>query len=171
MIKKYLFMAALAFMLVPLAAQEMVDEDVNAVIRKHGLDNSEVMDIASWIIDTYGPRLTGSPGLDEATDWVVNELKSWGMQNVHLEAWGPFGRGWDGCQDGAIVGNRDVLCSDPAQFFDQKVQHVELPRGAGLGLAVFVALAVDGTVADEALFQFAVEVCAHDRSLKRSGLV
>ncbi len=95
MIKKYLFVAVLAFTLAPLAAQEMVDAEINDVIRKHGLENSEVMEIASWIVDTHGPRLTGSPGLDKATEWVVNELKSWGMENVHLEEWGPFGRGWE----------------------------------------------------------------------------
>jgi hypothetical protein len=75
-------------------AQEMVDEEVNTVIRKHGLDESKVMDIAAKITDIYGPRLTGSPMLDKATEWAVDELKDWGMSNVHLEEWGPFGRGW-----------------------------------------------------------------------------
>ena len=64
------------------------------VIIKHGMEHSQVMDIASWMTDVYGPRLTGSPQLDRATEWAVKELKSWGMQNVHLHEWGPFGRGW-----------------------------------------------------------------------------
>lgn len=76
-------------------AQEKVDSDVNKVIRKHGLEQSQVMDIASWMTDVYGPRLTASPMLDKATEWAVKYLKDMGMQNVHTEDWGPFGRGWE----------------------------------------------------------------------------
>ena len=68
---------------------------IDEVIKKHGMDKSEVMKIASWITDVYGPRLTGSPKLDKATQWAKSELESWGMKNVHLEEWGPFGRGWE----------------------------------------------------------------------------
>lgn len=75
-------------------AQEKVNDDINTLIRKHGLDESQAMEIAGWITDVYGPRLTGSPMLDKATEWAVKTLKEWGMENVHLEQWGPFGRGW-----------------------------------------------------------------------------
>lgn len=78
-----------------LMAQETVNEDINKIIRKHGLDESQAMEIAGWITDVYGPRLTGSPMLDKATDWAQKTLKEWGMENVHLESWGPFGRGWE----------------------------------------------------------------------------
>ncbi|MBK8557487.1 MAG: M20/M25/M40 family metallo-hydrolase [Lewinellaceae bacterium] len=77
------------------SAQDMADSTINAVIRKYGMEQSKVMDIASWMTDVYGPRLTGSPMLDKATDWAVKELNSWGLDNVHTEAWGPFGRGWE----------------------------------------------------------------------------
>lgn len=70
------------------------NESVVDIIKKHGLDKSEVIDIAGWLTDVYGPRLTGSPMLDKATEWVVDELNDWGMSNVHLHEWGPFGRGW-----------------------------------------------------------------------------
>ncbi len=76
-------------------AQEAVNADVNTIIRKQGLENSQVMELASMMTDVYGPRLTGSPMLDKATKWAVQELKKMGMQNVHLEPWGPFGRGWE----------------------------------------------------------------------------
>jgi len=69
--------------------------DMATVIKKQGLENSQVMDIASWITDVYGPRLTGSPMLDKATGWAQGQLKDWGMKNVHLHEWGPFGRGWE----------------------------------------------------------------------------
>lgn len=76
-------------------AQEKVDENANKVIRKHGLEQSQVMELAAWMTDVYGPRLTGSPMLDKATDWAVKTMKDWGMENVHTESWGPFGRGWE----------------------------------------------------------------------------
>lgn len=76
-------------------AQEKIDENTNKIIRKHGLEQSQVMDLAAWMTDVYGPRLTGSPMLDKATDWAVKTLKDWGLENVHTENWGPFGRGWE----------------------------------------------------------------------------
>jgi carboxypeptidase Q len=76
-------------------AQEPVNEELNTIIRKHGLEEGKVMEHAGWMTDVYGPRLTGSPMLDKATDWAVKTLKGWGMKNVHLESWGPFGRGWE----------------------------------------------------------------------------
>jgi len=78
-----------------LLAQDAPNPTLNTAIRKHGMEKSQVMDIASWVCDVYGPRLTGSPMLDKATDWAQKTLKEWGMSNVHLEAWGPFGRGWE----------------------------------------------------------------------------
>lgn len=78
-----------------LNAQEAIHEEAIELIKKHGLEEGKVMDIASWIVDIHGPRLTGSPGLDKATDWAVETLNNWGMDNVHLESWGPFGRGWE----------------------------------------------------------------------------
>lgn len=76
-------------------AQEKVDENANKIIRKYGMDQSQVMETASWLTDVYGPRLTGSPMLDKATDWAVKTMKDWGLENVHTEKWGPFGRGWE----------------------------------------------------------------------------
>src|SRR5262249_30506600 len=54
---------------------------------------SKVMEIASYLTDVYGPRLTGSPDTREAADWTMQSMKAWGLSNVHLETW-PFGRGW-----------------------------------------------------------------------------
>jgi hypothetical protein len=47
-----------------------------------------------FFTDVYGPRLTGSPSLRAAEDWAARRLTEWGLRNAHLEAWGPFGRGW-----------------------------------------------------------------------------
>lgn len=93
--KKIIFLLLLTGAAFSTFAQDQVDEQIVSLIRKHAIDQSQVMDIASWITDVYGPRLTGSPMLDKATTWAVNTLKSWGMSNVHLHEWGPFGRGWE----------------------------------------------------------------------------
>jgi carboxypeptidase Q len=90
--KKFILLVCLASFAFPVIGQEI---DAIDVAKKHGLEQSQVMEIASWITDVYGPRLTGSPMLDMATTWAIDELKSWGMENVHLEEWGPFGRGWE----------------------------------------------------------------------------
>lgn len=69
-------------------------QDFNKEFRRIGLEESRVMELASYICDVYGPRLTGSAKLDKAQDWAVAELKKMGMSNVVKEEWGQFGRGW-----------------------------------------------------------------------------
>ena len=59
------------------------------------MDNSQVMEIARLMTDVNGPRLTASPGLERATEWAVAQLEEWGLENVHLDEWGPFGKGWE----------------------------------------------------------------------------
>jgi len=93
--KQFLSLLVLLSISLSIQSQEAQTTDIVDIIKKHGIDNSQVMEIASWITDVHGPRLTGSPGLDKATKWVKDELESWGMQNVHLQQWGPFGRGWE----------------------------------------------------------------------------
>jgi carboxypeptidase Q len=81
------------------AAQESIDYESLSAIGTYGLDEdtSEVMDIASWLTDVYGPRLSGSPNIREAGDWAVGKMREWGLTNVTLEPWTEnrgFSRGW-----------------------------------------------------------------------------
>jgi len=78
-----------------LAYSQEVDLTSVYKIKEEGLTNSKVMDIAHHLTDVSGPRLTNSPGLKRAQDWAVSEMKSWGLQNVAIEKWGEFGRGWE----------------------------------------------------------------------------
>ena len=48
----------------------------------------------SYLTDVIGPRLTGSPNMKRANEWTRDRMAAWGLSNAHLEAWGPFGRGW-----------------------------------------------------------------------------
>ncbi|HXP63692.1 MAG TPA: M20/M25/M40 family metallo-hydrolase [Dongiaceae bacterium] len=70
------------------------ETDAIARIREEGLERSQVMETLSWLCDVIGPRLTGSPNLKRANQWTRDRMAGWGLTNAHLEAWGPFGRGW-----------------------------------------------------------------------------
>ena len=86
--------AALAAVTSVLLAQEKVDKDIEWKIRREATDNSQIMHTMHFLTDVYGPRLTGSPNLKAAQDWVVKETTRWGLKNAHLEPW-EFGHpGW-----------------------------------------------------------------------------
>src|SRR6478609_12006601 len=63
-------------------------------IKDEGLNRSQVMQTLSYLTDVIGPRLTASPNMKRANEWTRDQLTKWGLQNAHLEPWGPFGRGW-----------------------------------------------------------------------------
>jgi hypothetical protein len=77
-----------------LPSQERVDVATIERIKDVAMNQSQVMDIMSWLTDVHGPRLTGSPITRMAGEWAVSTMKSWGMSNPRFETWGPFGRGW-----------------------------------------------------------------------------
>lgn len=76
------------------AKPEPVHLDVIAKIKEEGQQRSKVMETVSYLTDVHGPRLTGSPITRRAGEWAKGRLTEWGLQNAHLESWGPFGRGW-----------------------------------------------------------------------------
>jgi peptidase M28-like protein len=76
------------------ASPEKVDLEAITRIRYEGFHNSKVTELASGLMDSIGERLTGSPNMKRANDWTRDKLTEMGLSNAHLEAWGPFGRGW-----------------------------------------------------------------------------
>jgi hypothetical protein len=76
------------------APREPVDQEMVAKIKEEGLERSQLMDTLSYLTDVHGPRLTGSPEIKRASEWAMSKLREWGIEDAHLEAWGPFGRGW-----------------------------------------------------------------------------
>jgi carboxypeptidase Q len=76
-------------------SKDHVDLSVVQRIKTEAFDHSQVMDTLSMLTDRYGPRLTGSAEVKEAGDWTVERLKGYGIHDVHLESWGPFGRSWE----------------------------------------------------------------------------
>ncbi|HVD90845.1 MAG TPA: M20/M25/M40 family metallo-hydrolase [Vicinamibacterales bacterium] len=86
-----LFLAALVA--APGAQSDKLDYAAIGQIRDEGLTRSQVMDTLFWLTDRYGPRLTGTPAIDEAGEWTMKTMTAWGLSNVHREEW-DFGRGW-----------------------------------------------------------------------------
>jgi len=82
--------AAAAF---PGAQSEKIDYAAIGRIRDEGMNRSQVMDHVSWLSDVYGPRLTGSPAIQQASDWAMKKFGEWGLANIHQERW-KFGKGW-----------------------------------------------------------------------------
>lgn len=85
---------ALPVALVAAAGNENLDYSTITLIRNEGFKDSHVMEIMSELSDRIGPRLTGSPNMKRANEWTRDQLAAWGLQNAHLEEWGPFGKGW-----------------------------------------------------------------------------
>lgn len=78
----------------PGRADERIDYEMNARIRKEGREHSQIMRTMHYLTDVYGPRLTGSPNHKAAAEWVLKTMKDWGFENTHLEPW-EFGHpGW-----------------------------------------------------------------------------
>ena len=53
---------------------EKIDTEMNARIRKEGMDNSQIMRTMHYLTDVYGPRLTGSPRAKAAGEWAVKTM-------------------------------------------------------------------------------------------------
>ena len=70
-----------------------VDLDIMNQIRQEGLHRSQVMNTLQHLTDVIGPRLTGSPGMDEANAYTRDRLTEFGLSNARLEGF-DFGKGW-----------------------------------------------------------------------------
>jgi carboxypeptidase Q len=90
-----MFLCLIALLTAGMAtAQEKIDLDAANRIRDTALNHSQIMEMVGYLTDVTGPRLTGSPNLKRAEEYARDKLREWGLENAHLEAWGPFGRGW-----------------------------------------------------------------------------
>ncbi len=94
-IKTLSLLLLFTFPLFVFAQKENIDQNVMQQIRKEGLQNSKVMDIAFHLTDVSGPRLTASPGFMRAANYAKNQLTQWGLVNAMLDPWGDFGKSWE----------------------------------------------------------------------------
>jgi hypothetical protein len=67
-----------------------LDQKVMAEAKK----SSEIMANLGFLSDVIGPRLTGSAALKRANEWTAERMRSYGLANVHLEAYS-IPLGWE----------------------------------------------------------------------------
>jgi len=87
-------LAALSLALT-IAAQTQERVNVQAIdkIKAEEARQSQVMEIAGTLTNTYGPRLTNSANIKAAGEYARKKLVEWKLDDVHLEPWN-FGNGW-----------------------------------------------------------------------------
>ncbi len=113
-------------------AMEAADQKIAAEVEAH----SELMKNLEYLSTEIGPRLTGSPQMQKASDWTLARFKAYGI-DAHLEtdnvphAWyrgedtaeivspiehmiGVRSLGWSKATDGEVTGQVYFLGDDPA---------------------------------------------------------
>ena len=79
------------------AAQSFPTPDpVIRAIWHEGMENSQLQRFAQPLMDSIGPRLTGSPGLTSANDWLVKTYAAMGVsaRNEQYGKWRGWREGW-----------------------------------------------------------------------------
>ena len=131
--------------------------------------NSQAYTLSQVLSDSIGPRLTGTPGIKRANDWIVATYKSWGVEarNEEYGKWKGWRRGTTHIDlmtprvrtlEGTLLA--DQIAPDVAAAY--RVCVLALDRGDGVALAGKDArradLAVDAIGIDHA----GVDGCALD---------
>ncbi len=72
-----------------------IDDPVLRRIWTEGIDSSHVYRLAQALLDSVGPRLTGTPGMEAGNDWLVSTYEKWGMsaENQQYGTWMRWRRG------------------------------------------------------------------------------
>jgi len=87
---------AAAMLLAPTSAESQslaTDDPVLRNIWQEAMNNSHFEPLAQALLDSIGPRLTGSPQIERAQDWAVRTLEGWGIE-ARTEQYGTW-EGWD----------------------------------------------------------------------------
>jgi carboxypeptidase Q len=64
-----------------------LDETDKKIIEQAKAGEADLKANLQFLADKIGPRLTGSPQLDHASHWSMDQFKELGLSNVHLEPW------------------------------------------------------------------------------------
>lgn len=143
-------------------------DDTDRVIDQ-GMNHSQVMQIAEYLADRIGGRLTNSPAMRQAETWAMSQLKSWGLRNVRKDGFA-FGRGWSIVSSTVRMTSPRtiVLTAIPVAWTPgtngplsapiivapmKRERDFEAWRGKLAGKIVLVSLPNDGSEPDEAPFK------------------
>jgi len=85
------------------AMPDPVAETDAKLIAQVKADQGQLQADLSHLADRIGPRLTGSPKLDQASHWTLEQFKALGLDNAHLEPW-TIPNGWTrGPATGSVI--------------------------------------------------------------------
>lgn len=72
-----------------------VDENMTQKIIQEATTSSQLEELAHELLDVIGPRLVGSPEMQDAHNWVINTYKKWGIlaENQVYGEWKSWQRG------------------------------------------------------------------------------
>src|SRR3982750_4684614 len=81
-----------------LAQDNPTGDPVVQRIYEEGMRHSQASRLAQVLMDSIGPRLTGSPANRAANDWLLRTYKSWGIdaKNEQYGTWRDWTRGVSG---------------------------------------------------------------------------
>lgn len=94
--RKLITISALLFVLTlpgVLAQSQAPKDPIVEAILKEAQSNSQLQLLAHQLIDSIGPRLVGTPQMEQARDWALSKYKSWGI-TAEAQNWGVW-RGWE----------------------------------------------------------------------------
>lgn len=78
------------------------DPDTLSKIVEEGKVRNKARVTLETITGVFGARLTSSQALENAQAWAMEQFKSYGCVNVHLEKWGEFPVGFDRAKSGHV---------------------------------------------------------------------
>ena len=86
---------AIVCLFAPLAAPAQTFRSADSVLRRmwtEGMEGSQTERLAQVLLDSIGPRLSGTANYQAAADWVLARYRSWGVE-ARKEQYGTW-RGW-----------------------------------------------------------------------------
>ena len=102
------YITLLSFLMVMnLAYSQNKLQTINQIVSE-AENNSQLESLAHELIDQIGPRLTGTPQMQVAHDWLVNKYSNWGIESENEQ----FGQ-WRACEseneDESDHDNNDII--------------------------------------------------------------
>src|SRR4051794_1569716 len=99
---------ALASLAMPSVASAQAFHSADPVIRnmwRAGMEQSQLETLAGSLIDSIGPRISGSPGFASAVEWLESRYKAWGIP-ARREQYGTYRGGRQGAVHMEMVAPR-----------------------------------------------------------------
>ncbi len=92
MTMKKILLILLSASLISGSFAQSADEIVEKIVAEAN-ENSQLEVLAHELLDVVGPRLVGTPQMENAHNWAVEKFNSWGI-DAENEEWGKW-RGWE----------------------------------------------------------------------------